>query len=91
MTETLFDQALERAHELDRIRENGRLAGPLHGLPISIKDGFQVKGTQATIGLVAFLDNVSQTNSCLVDVLLDQGAILYVKTNIPQTLMVCHG
>lgn len=89
LTEIFFEQAQERARELDSLRAKGQLAGPLHGLPISLKDSFQVKGTEATIGFVAYLDNgPSQENSCLVDVLLGQGAVLYCKTNIPQTLMV---
>ncbi|KAF3005370.1 hypothetical protein E8E14_007121 [Neopestalotiopsis sp. 37M] len=79
--------ALERAHDLDTLRSSGKLAGPLHGLPISIKDSFQVAGTQATIGLVSYLDRVSDANSVLVDVLLQLGAVLYVKTNVPQTMM----
>ncbi|ETS79679.1 hypothetical protein PFICI_09532 [Pestalotiopsis fici W106-1] len=83
----LFDQALERARDLDALRSSGNLAGPLHGLPISIKDSFQVKGTQATIGLVSYLDRVSDVNSVLVDVLLQLGAVLYLKTNVPQTMM----
>lgn len=55
---------------------------------MSIKDSFQIAGTQATIGLVSYLDKVSEANSPLVDLLLQLGAVLYVKTNIPQTLMV---
>lgn len=89
MTEILFEQAQERARELDALRAKGQLAGPLHGLPISIKDSFQIKGTEATLGFVAYLDHgPSKENSCLVDVLLSQGAVLYCKTNVPQTLMV---
>lgn len=44
---------------------------------------------QSTIGYVAFLENEpAKTNSALVKMLLELGAVLYVKTNIPQTLMV---
>lgn len=77
-----------RAKELDSLMESGKLAGPLHGLPISLKDCFHVTGTQATLGLVAYLDKYSDTNACLVDMLLSLGAVIYVKTNIPQTMMV---
>jgi Asp-tRNA(Asn)/Glu-tRNA(Gln) amidotransferase A subunit family amidase len=57
-------------------------------LPISVKDGFQIAGTAATIGFVSFLDHaLSETNSPLVEILLELGAVVYVKTNIPQTLM----
>ncbi|KAE8386113.1 amidase signature domain-containing protein, partial [Aspergillus alliaceus] len=87
LTETMFTEALERARYLDKLREQGQLVGPLHGLPISIKDNFHYKGTNASIGIVAFLDEVSTENSPLVDILLKLGAVIYVKTNVPQTMM----
>jgi amidase len=60
--------------------------GALHGVPVSIKDGFKIKGLDATIGYAALAFNPAKTNSPLVDLLLAAGAILYCKTNIPQTL-----
>ncbi|KAG5655213.1 hypothetical protein KAF25_001966 [Fusarium avenaceum] len=87
LTETFFDQAQSRARHLDELRESGQLAGPLHGLPISLKDSFQISGIQATIGLIAYLDDVSSTNSPLVEILLSLGAVPFVKTNVPQTMM----
>jgi amidase len=88
--ETMSDQVQERARYLDSLKAEGRLAGPLYGLPISLKDGFQVAGTQATLGLISLIDYCSDVNSPMVDVLLNLGAVLYVKTNIPQTLMVVN-
>ncbi|KAG8156291.1 hypothetical protein KVR01_013826 [Diaporthe batatas] len=88
LTEIFFEQAQERAKHLDALRAKGKIVGPLHGLPISLKDSFQVRGTDATVGFVAYLDNgPSQENSYMVDTLLNLGAVLYCKTNIPQTLM----
>ncbi|KAM6530202.1 hypothetical protein FALCPG4_008326 [Fusarium falciforme] len=87
LTETFFDQAESRAHQLDKLRQDGKLAGPLHGLPVSLKDTFHVAGTQATIGLVAYLDEFSNSNSPLVEILLSLGAVPFVKTNVPQTMM----
>ncbi|KAI3394262.1 hypothetical protein diail_2965 [Diaporthe ilicicola] len=88
LTEMFFDQAQERARHLDSLRAKGELVGPLHGLPISLKDSFQIRGTDATLGFIAYLDNgPSQENSYMVDTLLSLGAVLYCKTNIPQTLM----
>jgi amidase len=88
-TETFFDLAIERAKFLDSyLQKEGKPFGPLHGLPISIKDTFQVQNVDTTIGYVSFIDNPPATvNSAMVQILLDLGAILYVKTNIPQTLM----
>lgn len=57
------------------------------------QDSFNIKGQATTIGFVSFLRKpVAAKNSPLVDILLANGAILYIKTNIPQTLLVrsCH-
>ncbi|KAL4875239.1 amidase signature domain-containing protein [Aspergillus karnatakaensis] len=89
LTEIFFDRAIERAKELDRqYAETGKLVGPLHGIPISLKDSYNVKGIQSTLGYVSFLNHPPPTfNSPMVDILLSAGAILYVKTHLPQTMM----
>ncbi|KAE8389316.1 amidase signature domain-containing protein [Aspergillus alliaceus] len=89
LTEHFFYRALERAQYLDDyLKREKRVIGPLHGLPISLKDSFCVKGIQTTLGYVSFLANPpAESNSALVDLLLDLGAVLYAKTNIPQTMM----
>lgn len=89
LTEIFFDEALARARECDEyLAREGKPMGPLHGLPISLKDSFQVKGAQATIGYVSFIARPpSATNSVLVDMLYAAGAVFYVKTNLPQTMM----
>lgn len=48
----------------------GKLLGPLHGLSVSIKDTYHVKGTQATISVVAFLNRTSKENSALAEIQL---------------------
>lgn len=89
LTEVMFSEALARAHECDEyLKKEGRPIGPLHGLPISLKDSFNVKGAQSTIGYVSFITNPPATsNSSVVQILFDAGAVFYVKTNIPQTMM----
>ncbi|KAF5010076.1 hypothetical protein FDECE_3742 [Fusarium decemcellulare] len=89
VTEVLFKEGIERARLLDKqLKETGKLAGPLHGLPISLKDSFVIKGHHATVGYIEFLRRpVPDTNAALVDLLLDAGAVLYCKTNLPQTMM----
>lgn len=81
LTETFFDEALERAQYLDDyLAQEGKTLGPFHGLPISIKDSFQVKGHEATLGYVSWVGkSKSTTNSALVDLCLDLGAIVYVS------------
>ncbi|KAL2829657.1 fatty-acid amide hydrolase [Aspergillus cavernicola] len=89
LTEHFFSKARERAQYLDEyLKREGKVVGPLHGLPISIKDCYCVKDIHTTVGYVSFLQNgPERSNSALVDLLLDLGAVLYVKTNIPQTMM----
>ena len=54
-----------------------------------MQDSFNLKGIHSTIGYVSFINRPpADTNSPLVDILLDNGAVLYTKTNLPQTLMV---
>lgn len=88
LTETFYDAALARAKELDDyLASSGKTVGPLHGLPISLKDSFKLKGVDSSIGFVSLLNKPAEQNSALVDILLELGAVLYVKTNIPQTMM----
>ncbi|KAI4712033.1 hypothetical protein J4E89_003479 [Alternaria sp. Ai002NY15] len=88
LTEIFFDDALKRAQELDAHLASGKAPlGPLHGVPISLKDTFRVRGHDASIGLAALCFKPAQENSILVDCLLNAGAVLYCKTNVPQTLM----
>ncbi|KAJ8115001.1 hypothetical protein OPT61_g3255 [Boeremia exigua] len=89
LTEIMFDEALARAHECDSfLKTRGKPMGPLHGLPISLKDSFNVKGVQSTIGYVSFISHPPSTsNSAVVQILFDAGAVFYVKTNLPQTMM----
>lgn len=84
-----FDEALRTAQHLDEyLKQNGKTVGPLHGLPVSVKDGFDVVGHDSTLGWVGEIGKRAKSDAVLVDVLRSQGAVLYVKTNIPQSLMV---
>lgn len=56
-------------------------------MPVSLKDMFRVKGYDASIGIASLAEKPCMENSALVDILLAQGAVLYCKTNVPQTLM----
>ncbi|PPR00101.1 hypothetical protein CVT24_008959 [Panaeolus cyanescens] len=88
LTEIFIDRALERAAQLDKhFKETGKVVGPLHGLPISLKDQINIKGIESTMGYVSWIGREVTKNSVLADILEQAGAVLYVKTNIPQTLM----
>lgn len=87
ITEPLFESAITRARYLDEfLSKNGRPFGPLHGLPVSVKDTFNIKGVDTTIGLVSLCFKPATSNSPLIDLLLSLGCIILAKTNIPQTL-----
>ncbi|KAK9899619.1 amidase [Cystobasidium minutum MCA 4210] len=89
LTEILFDRAEKRAKELDEyLAQNGKPMGPLHGVPVSLKDQFDIKGVELNMGYGAYLGRISPANASLVDLLEALGAIIYVRTNIPQTLMI---
>ncbi|KAJ5625974.1 hypothetical protein N7510_002283 [Penicillium lagena] len=89
LTETMFPQALARAKQLDEhLKATGKPVGPLHGIPISLKETFNIEGIHSSLGFVSFLDHPpASQNSALVEILLAAGAVLYVKTNVPQTMM----
>ncbi|TFK57254.1 general amidase [Heliocybe sulcata] len=88
LTEIFVERALKRASELDvHLRETGTVVGPLHGLPVSLKDQLCIEGLESTIGYVSLIDKYAKKNSVLADILLEAGAVPFVKTNIPQTLM----
>lgn len=90
LTEICFDEAIARARFLDDFqRQNGRLMGPLHGVPISLKDQFNVKGKDSTLGYVGHAFAPATSNALLVDALLHLGAVIIAKTNLPQSIMVC--
>ncbi|EAL85287.1 acetamidase, putative [Aspergillus fumigatus A1163] len=89
LTEIFFDRALARAKELDdQYEKTGILTGPLHGLPVSIKDRFDVEGMDTTVGWVGLIGKPAQRSSSIARLLESMGAVLYVKTNIPQSLMM---
>ncbi|KIW84751.1 hypothetical protein Z517_00139 [Fonsecaea pedrosoi CBS 271.37] len=87
LTEPLFDSAIHRAKELDAyLSQTGKPFGPLHGLPVSVKDTFNVKGVDTSIGLAYLCEKPATENAPLINLLLSLGCVIVAKTNIPQTL-----
>ncbi|BGP29156.1 hypothetical protein JCM10296v2_000894 [Rhodotorula toruloides] len=86
-----FDSALARAKQLDEhLALTGEPVGPLHGLPVSLKDQFDIANVDSTIGFTSLIGRPAQRNSVLVDLLERLGAIVFCKTNVPQTLMAAE-
>lgn len=69
------------------MRQHNRPKGPLHGLPISVKEHIYFKGTKATAGMMAWADQESPDDALIVRTFREQGAVFHVKTTNPQTLM----
>ncbi|KAA8642413.1 hypothetical protein EYZ11_009919 [Aspergillus tanneri] len=87
LTEPLFESALQRGKALDEhLQRTGKPVGPLHGLPVSVKDCFRVKGVDASIGLTALAFKPSTLNAPLVNLLLSLGAVIIAKTNVSQAM-----
>ncbi|KAF7590431.1 hypothetical protein BBP40_002887 [Aspergillus hancockii] len=87
LSEPLFDRALQRAKDLDQhLQSTGKLIGPLHGLPVTVKDSFHVKGVDSTTGIAGLAFQPATEHSPLVDLLESLGAVIIAKTNVPQTM-----
>lgn len=87
-SEIFFDEALDRAKELDSyLEENGKTMGPLHGIPISLKDQVDLPGKDSSIGYVSLVGHPKSEMSLLAEQLLKYGAIFYVKTAVPMAMM----
>ncbi|KAI9923569.1 hypothetical protein MW887_008578 [Aspergillus wentii] len=88
ITEVVFKDALHQARDLDReFKETGNLKGPLHGIPITVKDQFNIKGVDTTLGYVGRSFSPATEDAVLVQILKSMGAIVIAKTNLPQSIM----
>ncbi|KAF4776197.1 hypothetical protein HER10_EVM0004269 [Colletotrichum scovillei] len=87
-TEFLVDDALAAAAKLDaKFQETGKIVGPLHGLPISIKEHIGLKGKIVHSAYVAWADNVAQEDALVLRLAAKAGAVFHVRTNVPQSCM----
>ncbi len=91
------ERALQRAREADAALAGGTCWGPLHGLPMTVKEAFDVAGLPTTWGFEALRDNRPAQHARAVQRLLDAGAVIFGKTNVPvaladwQTFNPIHG
>lgn len=91
LTEICFNNAIDQARHLDEFqRTHGRLIGPLHGVPISLKDQFNIKGLDSTLGYVSNAFTPAESDAPLVHTLKHLGAVIIAKTNLPQSIMVSN-
>lgn len=88
VTELLPERALERAAYLDAyLKEHGKPVGPLHGIPISVKEHLAMKGLDHNGGFVAWVGKVPKEDALILQILWAAGAVFYVRSPQPQTLM----
>ena len=78
------EQALKLADAADRALRRGDETGPLHGLPIAIKDLSDTRGIRTTLGSPIFSDNIPVRDSLLVQRIRQAGALVIGKTNTPE-------
>ncbi|MEE3466870.1 MAG: amidase [Eubacterium sp.] len=76
--------AISDAKKLDKERKAGKVRGPLHGIPVIVKDNYDLKGTATTAGSLSLLDLVSQKDSFVVKKLKAAGAVVIAKANMSE-------
>ena len=80
---TDIPKARRRARAADRARAKGELWGPLHGVPMTVKEAFDVAGQPTTWGVPDYANHIASANALSVDRWLDAGVVLFGKTNVP--------
>ncbi|WDK12709.1 amidase [Colletotrichum graminicola] len=91
LTEILFEDALLRARELGAyMAKHGKPLGPFHGVPMTLKDQFNVQGFDSTLGYVGRSFKPAVEDAVVVKVLRSLGAVIIAKSNIPQSIMWCE-
>lgn len=88
VVQTRPQAALREADAADQAVAAGGNLGPLHGVPVTIKDCFAVEGLQTTLGIPGFSSGPDAEDSPLVSRLRAAGAIVLGKTNVPQGMLL---
>lgn len=81
-----FERARSAADAADRALAQGRQPGPLHGVPVTVKESYNVAGLPTTWGLPPMRNNQADTDAELVRRLKAAGAVVLGKTNVPPNL-----
>ncbi|KIW17824.1 hypothetical protein PV08_05019 [Exophiala spinifera] len=87
LTQFFEPEALERAAQLDEyLEKNGKTIGPLHGVPVSIKEHMPTAGHYSSAGEFSTLVK-DDKDALLIQIVREAGAVFYCKTNQPQGIM----
>jgi amidase len=87
ITLDLGDQALAAAAKLDERRARGEAAGPLFGVPVTIKDNVDVRGQRTPNGVPELSSVIAPDDSPVVKNLVDAGCVIIGRTNTPEFSM----
>jgi Amidase len=89
----LAEDALAEARALDaHFKSTGKIVGPLHGVPLSVKEMVSFKDRITHASYVSWIKNVRPQDALILRTLRKAGAVFHVRTNLPQTCMVsCFG
>ncbi|PNS16359.1 hypothetical protein CAC42_6466 [Sphaceloma murrayae] len=91
LSEINFVSAREHARNLDAYwRLHGRVSGPLHGLPISVMDRYNIAGLESACGFISWLGSPKkkEDEGTIVQKLRHLGAVVFCKTNVPMSMML---
>lgn len=81
-----FDRARAAADEADAATRRGVSHGPLHGVPMTVKESFDLAGLPTTWGVPEMKDNIAARDGVVPQRLKDAGAVIFGKTNVPLML-----
>lgn len=87
---TVVERARKRADDADAALARGEIWGPLHGVPITVKESYDVIGLPTTWGAPEFKNRIASRNALAVDRLMTAGAVVFGKTNVPLMLADCQ-
>ncbi len=76
-------RARAEADAADRRRAAGEDTGPLDGLPVTVKESYDLAGSPTTWGVPEYRDNIAETDSAVVERYRGAGAVVFGKTNVP--------
>lgn len=82
-----IEGARERAREADEALLRGEIWGPLHGVPVTIKDNYATKAMRTTVSYPGHADYVPDFDATVVERIRKAGAIIIGKTNLPEMAM----
>jgi len=86
-TTVLASEARAESDARDAERARGALRGPLHGLPVTVKECFDLEGLPTTLGLSSRANTRARRDAAMVTLLREAGAVILGRTNLSQTML----